>query len=329
MDQLSRSSTAVLAHAFDLGVPDGVAVLADHGERGRIWRLTTDRGTWALKQSPIAPDDQAVRTELAFQAAAAASGIPFPRPQRTRDGGVLLDGATLPDAGLGGSVRAFEWVELDPETEASPAEVGRLTAALHRLDLPVAADDEPWWGPGVDPAEWPGLVEEGRRAGEVWADQVEAALPDIRAMAALATPDDPAALRLCHRDLSVLNVRRTRAGGLVVLDWESCGAADPVRELAVLVTVYLLERSREGALALYRAYVAAGGPARVRALADFSPVARGMQTLIRLYARQSLDPALPAETRAFARERLGWVLGGPMLPIVTDLLARLDDVAAG
>ncbi len=324
MDTMSTAITDAISDAFDLGAPTGRAVLADKGEQGIIWRLETDRGTWAVKQALHHTDEARASADLAFQETAAAAGIPLPRPARTVEGRALLAGATLPDGGADGAFRVFAWVDLDPESRASAEDFGRIAAALHRLDLPAAPEEEEqWWGNVIALPEWTALLEAGRRAGEAWAPTLEAALPDLLAMGDLVTADDPAALRTCHRDLSVLNVRRTCGGGVTVLDWENSGPADPVRELAVLLVVFTLEHSAEGAVALYEAYVAAGGPARIRALADFSAVARGGHGLVRLYAEQTLDAATPEDVRAFARERLGWMLSGPMLPIVTDLLDRV------
>lgn len=322
LDYLSPAVTAALSRAFDLGTPTGRAVLADQGEQGRIWRLDTDRGTWAVKQALHHTDEARAAVDLTFQETAAAAGVPLPRPVRTSEGAALLDGASLPDGGADGAFRAFAWVDLDPEARASAEDFGRIAAALHRLDLPAAPEEQTWWGDVIARPEWAALLDAGRRAGEPWAPTLEVALPDLLAMGDLVTADDPAALRTCHRDLSVLNVRRTRGGGLTVLDWENSGPAEPVRELAVLLVVFTLEYSAEDAVALYEAYVAAGGPARIRALADFSAVASGGHGLVRLYAGQTLDSATPQHVRAFARERLGWMLSGPMLPIVTDLFDR-------
>ena len=323
MDTISTAITAAISGAFDLGTPTGRAVLADKGEQGLIWRLETERGTWAVKQALHHTDEARASADLAFQEIAAAAGVPLPRPVRTREGDALLAGATLPAGGADGAFRVFAWVDLDNEAEASAQDFGRIAAALHRLDLPASPDEAPWWGPAVERPEWDAILEAGRAAGEPWAPRLEASLPDVLALGALISDDAPADLRLCHRDLSVLNVRRTRDGGTTVLDWENCGPAVPSRELAVLLVVITLQRSDAEALAVHDAYLVAGGPARIRSLADFSSVARGVHGLVRQYAEQTLDAALPEETRTFARERIGWVLSGPMLPAITDLLAEI------
>lgn len=322
--ELTAATTVALAQAFVLGTAVGPATLADHGERGRIWRLTTERGTWAVKQVLGPPDEARASADIAFQDAAAAAGIHLPRPVRTRDGAALLDGAALPGA-ADGAFRVFAWVDLDGGSEATAGDFGRVVATLHRLDLPAAPNGEPWWGAVVELPEWEALLDAGRAGGEPWVAPLESALPDILDLAGIVHDDAPAELRTCHRDLSVLNVRRTRDGSLVVLDWDNSGPAVPARELAVLLVVMTLQRSMGAAVAVYDAYVRAGGPARIRSLADFSSVARGVHGLIRLYAGQTLDPAGPAETRAFARDRIGWVLSGPMLPTMADILARLGD----
>lgn len=322
--ELRTATTAALAHAFDLGTPVGAATLADHGERGRVWRLTTQRGTWAIKQALDRLDEARASADIAFQEAAAAAGISLPRPVRTRDGAAVLGGATLPGT-PGGAFRVAAWVDLDGGSEATAEDFGRVAAALHGLDLPAAPESEPWWGPAVGLPEWAALIDAGRAGGEPWAAPLESALPDVVDLAGIIRDDDPADLRTCHRDLSVLNVRRTRDGSLVVLDWDNSGPAVPARELAVLLVVMTLQRSVDAAVAVYDAYRAAGGPARIRALTDFSSVARGVHGLVHLYATQALDPAAPADRRTFARERIQWVLSGPMLPTMTTLLDRLGD----
>jgi aminoglycoside phosphotransferase (APT) family kinase protein len=222
--------------------------------------------------------------------------------------------------GGGGSFRVHEWVDLEPEGHVTTRELARTVAALHAADLPADPEPEPWFGRGVPAVQWDGLVAAGRAAGEPWAEDLAAAVPEFGAMAEWVTEDDPATLRMCHRDISTRNVRRTPAGEVVVLDWENCGPADPVRELAVLLVVHAMVTDPGQAPLLYGAYCDLGGPARIRGLADFSAAARGQAELVRLYVEQALDDRLPAADRQFARERLAWMLP-PRVTVVA--VARL------
>jgi aminoglycoside phosphotransferase (APT) family kinase protein len=112
----------------------------------------------------------------------------------------------------------------------------------------------------------------------------------------------------CHRDLNLENVRRDRAGRVVVLDWENSGPCAPERELAAL----LADLDEDAAVTAYRAYRAAGGPAAVTAPADFSTAVAVQGHLVAFYADRTLDPAADAESVARADDRLDAMLGRPL-----------------
>ena len=94
--------------AFDLGpwgrLSDGPVA---SGRLGSIWRLDTERGSWAVKQLGDVPDEELAELlgGAAFQEAALAAGIPTPAPRRTRAGELIA----CPD---GARVRLHAWVEL-------------------------------------------------------------------------------------------------------------------------------------------------------------------------------------------------------------------------
>jgi len=69
-------------------------VCAACGEQGRIWRLATRSGSWAVKKLPPVVEAEAAR-DVEFQLAAAAAGIPLPRPRRMGDG--RMPPADLPE----------------------------------------------------------------------------------------------------------------------------------------------------------------------------------------------------------------------------------------
>jgi hypothetical protein len=52
-DPMSAATAAVVATSYGLGRPPRAPTYADRGELGRIWRLDTDRGSWAVKESYI------------------------------------------------------------------------------------------------------------------------------------------------------------------------------------------------------------------------------------------------------------------------------------
>src|SRR4051794_15198482 len=92
--------------------PDGAAVAAAfrprrvlagpafpaRGELGRVFRLDTASGTWAVKQLLYQDPDDDPDGNLAYQEALVAAGVPLPRPRRSRAGAAVVDG-----------IRVYEW----------------------------------------------------------------------------------------------------------------------------------------------------------------------------------------------------------------------------
>ena len=260
---------SVLA-AFDLGsrgqLSDGPVA---SGRLGSIWRLDTERGSWAVKQvGEISEEDLADLLEgAAFQEAALAAGVPTPALRRTRAGDHIAD--------CGGvRVRLHAWVDLhDPDVRLDPRELGRLVDRLHRVDFEGAIGLDPWYTEPVGAARWSELVSVLRAAHAPFADELAALVPELVAMEAyLGGP--PRDLRTCHRDLWADNVRRTQAGGLCVFDFDDAGLADPSQELALILVEYCTADPR-WAGAIRAAYTEAGGPGRVEEPTDFAmPIAQ-------------------------------------------------------
>ena len=83
---LTDGHVPCILDAFDLGswgrLSDGPVA---SGRLGSIWRLDTERGSWAVKQ--VGRVSRATRTEVeegaAFQEAARAAGVPTPEIRRT------------------------------------------------------------------------------------------------------------------------------------------------------------------------------------------------------------------------------------------------------
>src|SRR3954464_4038985 len=231
---LNVGHVASILAAFELGsrgrLSDGPVA---SGRLGSIWRLDTERGSWALKRvGDIA--DQALAELLegaAFQEAVLAAGISTPAVRRTRAGEVIAD--------CGGvRVRLHSWVDLhDTDPNLDPVEVGQLVAGLHRVDFAGSIGVDPWYTEPVGVARWTELVDtlRGRRAP--FAEELDALLPELVALEAyLGGP--PRELRTCHRDLWADNVRRTPDGDLCVFDFDNAGLADPSQELGAVLVEY-------------------------------------------------------------------------------------------
>ncbi|MET7336100.1 aminoglycoside phosphotransferase family protein [Nonomuraea sp. NPDC005650] len=290
-----------VARAYGLGEPVGPAGYAARGELGRIWRLDTGRGSWAVKELLVPGEESAARQDAAFQRAAGEAGVRLPGHVTTAEGDVLLDGRW----------RVYEWVDLVPGEAVTAAELGVVTAGLHRVGHPASGPVAAWFSEPVGRAAW----EELAAAGGAWAPMLERALADLVALDALvAPPGSP--ITTCHRDVNMENVCRAADGGVIVLDWENCGPARPAWELAGI----LVDLPLKDAVAAYHAYRGAGGPARVAEPADFSMAIAVQGHLLELYARRALSPEESEENRERAHARLHAMLDRPLTP------ARIDDI---
>jgi len=257
---LSQSDADRVAEVFALGSAGALDGPVANGRLGEIWRLTTDRGAFAVKESVQPIDPTEAESDAAYQDLVRAAGIPMPALVRTSSGTVV---AELP----GLRVRVYDWVDVLPsERRLDPEQVGRLFAAIHRVWVPTGDAVDPWYAAPL--GGWTEVVARLRGAGAPFADRLDDLVPEILELQGLLRPPG-GDLQVCHCDLWADNVLRSPAGGLVVLDWENSGAASPSQELAVAMFEYgcgEADRMR----ALHTAYVDAGGPGRVRGRADLT-----------------------------------------------------------
>ena len=266
---LDDGHVASILAAFDLGswgrLSDGAVA---SGRLGSVWRLDTERGSYAVKQVGDIADDElaALLHGAAFQAATLAAGVPTPAVRHTRAGELIVDCE-------GVRVRLHAWVDLDdPDTSLDAAEIGRLVATLHRVEFAGAIGVDPWYTEPVGAARWSELVSALRARRAPFADELDALRPELTALEAYLgdPPRDP---RTCHRDLWADNVRRTHDGGLCVFDFDNAGLADPSQELALILVEYCADPRR--AAVIRDAYADAGGPGHVERPTDFAmPIAQ-------------------------------------------------------
>lgn len=190
-----------IATAYDLGLPEVRLEVAARGEQGRVWRLQTDRGVFAVKEL-LLQDEADAATDVAFQKAAITAGVTAPRPLRTPSGRVL--------AGFGQhQVRCYAWVDLLPVDQAAdPALVGATVAAVHRVQHGPARPVHPRYTEPVGAARWRQLLGEARAAKAPFADGFAAEIPALLALeAVMATPR---VLQNCHCDRWIRSARGTR-----------------------------------------------------------------------------------------------------------------------
>jgi Ser/Thr protein kinase RdoA (MazF antagonist) len=312
--ELGDGHVPVILEAFGLGsdarLSEGPVA---RGRIGSIWRLDTDRGSWAVKQVEDA-DAHELATLLAgaaFQDAATAAGVPTPGIRRTRDGNVITD--------LGGlHLRVNDWIDLlEPRLDLDAQRLGKLVAALHCVDHTGIQGVHPWYTDPVGAARWSELVALLRRGGAPFVDELEALVPDLVALEQyLGGP--PRALRTCHRDLWADNVRQTPTGGLCVFDFDDAGLADPSQELA-LVLVEFAGNDPARARAIRDAYSEAGGPGRIEGPRDFAMVIAQLAHIVEEGCRRWLaatdDDAL-ADNEGWVRE----FIDRPLTPAVIERL---------
>ena len=311
---LSEDQIPAILARFDLGLwgklSDGPVA---SGRLGSIWRLDTERGSWAVKPvDDMLDEDLAALLEgAAFQEAALAAGVPTPAVRRTRGGECIAD--------CGGvRVRLHAWVDLhDPDVNLDPAEVGRLVAGLHRVDFAGTIGLDPWYTEPVGAARWSELVSGLRARRAPFADELDALVPELLAMEAhLGRP--PRALRTCHRDLWADNVRRARDGDLCVFDFDEAGLADPSQELALVLVEYGTADPRRAGV-IRAAYAEAGGPGRVEAPTDFAMPIAQLSHILAEGCRRWLAAASDAELS----DNEGWVREFVDQPLTRSLIEAL------
>ncbi len=306
----------VLADRFGLGTALGLTGPAARGHQGQVWRLDTDTGRFAVKESFGPVERAAAERDAGFQEAAARAGVPLPAVRRTLEGTVVADVD-------GHELRVHDWVEvLGPDRRLDPALVGRVVADLHGAGAPDSAPLEDWYGAPVGADAWTGLVQRLTRAEAPFAGRLAALQPDLAAVEALI--GEPRELRTCHRDLFADNLRATPAGGLAVLDWEDCGAADPGQELA-LVLFEFGDGDPRRMRALYAAYREAGGPGSITEPRDLGMLVSTMLHILEEGCRRWLT----SDSATERDENADWVAEFLDEPVTPATVAEILAVTSG
>ncbi len=225
---LSGDSATVrrICASFGLAaMPQASIMPVSRGAMARIWRLDTGQDRYAVKKTSWAPDDEAIRREVAVTAHLGAAGIRLPR---------ILPGASgrfmVPLADAGGWLRLYEWIDGAPADLADPAIaglIGGLLGRLHAHALPSSGPPDPWYETVPAPDDWDLLAASARQQGAPWGQELAGRAGPLRDLAGLVTPPAKAGLVTCHQDLHPGNVLVDAAGSLVALDWDDAGPAAP------------------------------------------------------------------------------------------------------
>jgi thiamine kinase-like enzyme len=156
---------------------------------------------------------------------------------------------------------AYHWVDLLPgDPGLDPAVVGATIAAIHQVQHTPARPLIRWYSEAVGAARWTELLDAAKAVKAPFADALDAEIVELLRLEALI--ERPMSLQNCHRDLWADNILSSPTGGVWVIDWENCGLADPAQELPMAM-IDFASGDQHRVAELYRAYIDAGGPARV------------------------------------------------------------------
>jgi Ser/Thr protein kinase RdoA (MazF antagonist) len=293
-----------VSDAFGLGRAATLSEPVARGELGEVRRLETEQGTFAVKQEFETSDVAAAETSTAYHRACWDAGVACPEPARRPDGRFV---SVVDDE----QVRCYDWVDLtEPDTGLDPEAVGELVARLHRVDFPWPSSEvHPWFEAPVGAREWKGVLKASRAAGAPYADRLADLLPALLDVEQVLSPMRP--VRTCHLDLWADNVRRGPDGAPCVIDFDNAGPGDPSREIAMV----LFEFGRDDPSrqrALYDAYLAAGGPGRIRDRTDLALTVAELHHIGHRHLTLWVGARDP-EARARARAGVEEFLGGPLL----------------
>lgn len=287
-----------VAQTYDLGTPLAAMTFAARGELGRIWRLDTDRGTFAVKQLLFDLDEDEAQADVVLQRAALRAGVPLPRPLLT-PAGLVVARRSGRDQSPEVIVRAYEWVDLPtPPAAATAHQAASLLGRLHAAAPPHDGPVDPWFTEPVDAHRWQELVEATHAAGAAWADTLAALAAEIDACRSIVDAGRHEPLFHCHLDFNPQNVLVTAAGQPMVFDWENSGAASREQELALSVIEFAPDpRDLPSFLDAYRA---AGGPVSELRHESFALTMAVIGHLVEMYAERAIDPEVDDESRARA-----------------------------
>jgi thiamine kinase-like enzyme len=260
---MDRARIDAICRAFALGRPIGRPIRIDGAMSNSNWRVRTERGRFFIKilnWGEAGPDWRAsYERRFRLEEAAIAAGVDAPRPILAPSGRCLAEIPLLAERPL--IVRAHHWVEgaglsPGPALAEDAANIGRVLAKIHALQLEEAADPEQVL-PIYPLEDW--ILREREFP------ELRGVVPLMKRLHALviAGRDLVGRTLLCHRDINNRNVIRAGDGRLFILDWELAGPLDPRLDLGAAILVWSGAWEGEPDLrsgqALIRSYREAGG----------------------------------------------------------------------
>ena len=299
-----------ISEGFGLARPRRMVWAAD-GAMGRLWRLETESGSFAVKESLRPEDLVSFEAQLDFAAAMSErvrmSGVNVPEVVRTRIGSVMLP-IHNSQPGEPRYVRVATWIDGRGGVDTSRAAtwLGATLATIETLaDPPTVPPSDPWlesWFTQVPtPEQWTALVERGSGVGAEWVPTLTHRLHAFADLSALVGRPSPAQMTVTHVDLQPKNVLTT-ADGYALLDWDDVAQAGRDRILARAIADWHLSAGLIDTEAVHRtlaAYHEGGGTGTLRDLDAFGDFVAGFLNYLVEQLEASLDQA-PAGTPASA-----------------------------
>lgn len=270
------STPEEIAHAFDLGTPDGGLVHVRRGDAD-AWRLDTSSGSYFVKAYFPPADVHQLAAAMAFEHQALASGVHMPEPIPPTD--PLLGWIARVDDQL---FRVYRWIEHQtPEPDIS-AWLGRTMLQVHQLQ-PLGRSSLPqWWRQAVhSPETWERWFAKARLPVD--------SLPHILAITARIARlcDDVPDLVTTHGDFKTHNIVRSPSGPVLV-DWDSVRTDSAALEAGR--SAYIFGGGEPQQIKrILTAYVAAGGDLGWAGQDLFLSVARNVVQVLSEQIRVSLE----------------------------------------
>ena len=304
---MTRVDVAAVCEAFGLGDPTGPLTYVARGELGRVSRLVTTDGSWAVKEiERFVPTVGEADANVELQESMLDAGIHLPRPRRTVDGHGLFE-----------NVRVYEWLDMTPVAVGDRRVEDLVAEALARMHAhapPTDLTPDPWYCEAPSRKDWDGLIEQA--AGAWWAPVVAGLVLDL---ADVPRPVHSPA-KVCHLDVCPENVF-LRNGRLIVIDWENAGPAATVQDLGSTLWDFCQGHVARTA-AFVDQYRSHDGPADRLDASVFDTARVVHANLVDFHARRALDPAGPLEVHERANRALRKLLARPLTgPLVHDLVA--------
>lgn len=287
-----------ITDGFALG-PLRRMVAKAQGAMGRVWRLDSESGSFAVKES-LRPDDIATfEIQLAFAAAVSEqvhrAGVLVPRARRSRTGSFILP-VYSGRAEEPMYVRVATWIDGRMGVDTAAASwLGSTLAVIETLPDPPTPPRDPWFQawfttvPTID--QWRDLTERGTRVGADWVSALARHLPEFGDLSALVGVPPADRLTVAHTDLQPKNVLTT-ASGYALLDWDDVASASRDRVLARAINDWHLRAGvidADSVHATLASYRAGGGTGTLRDSDAFGDLIAGFLNYLYEQVQVTLD----------------------------------------